>query len=74
VIFIGMDGSLCASIGATTDLQTSGRLAFAVDAGEWLHHTYDVWKDAAFSVLVTTSGESADLVRLMSKVPTRATL
>ncbi len=67
VIFIGMGGSLCASIGATTHLQANGRLAFAVDAGEWLHYAHGVWQDAALSVLVTTSGESAELVALMKQ-------
>jgi glucosamine--fructose-6-phosphate aminotransferase (isomerizing) len=67
VIFIGMGGSLCASIGATTHLQANGRLTFAADAGEWLHYADGVWKDAALSVLVTTSGESAELVALMKE-------
>lgn len=67
VIFIGMGGSLCASIAATTHLQANGRSAFAVDAGEWLHYARGVWKDAALSVLVTTSGESAELVALMKE-------
>src|ERR1700743_3263274 len=49
VIFIGMGGSLCASIAATTHLQANGRLAFAIDAGEWLHYAHGVWKDAALS-------------------------
>src|SRR6201993_4182167 len=67
VIFIGMGGSLCASISATTHLQANERLAFTVDAGEWLHYAHGVWKDAALSVLVTTSGESAELVALMKQ-------
>jgi glutamine---fructose-6-phosphate transaminase (isomerizing) len=67
VIFIGMGGSLCASIAATTHLQANGRLAFAVDAGEWLHYAHGVWKDAGLSVLVTSSGESAELVALMKQ-------
>ena len=67
VLFIGMGGSLCASISAVTHLQANGRLAFAVDAGEWLHYARDVWKDAALSVLVTASGESAELVALIKQ-------
>ncbi len=67
VTFIGMGGSLCASIAATTHLQANGRSAFAVDAGEWLHYAPGVWKDVALSVLVTTSGESAELVALMKE-------
>lgn len=67
VIFIGMGGSLCSSISAAIHLQANGRLAFAADAGEWLHYARDVWKDAALSVLVTTSGESAELVAFMKQ-------
>lgn len=67
VIFIGMGGSLCASISASTHLQANGRLAFAVDAGEWLHYAGNIWKDAALSVLVTASGESAELVVFMKQ-------
>jgi glucosamine--fructose-6-phosphate aminotransferase (isomerizing) len=38
-----------------------------VDAGEWLHYARPVWKDAAISVLVTASGESAELVEFMKQ-------
>jgi glucosamine--fructose-6-phosphate aminotransferase (isomerizing) len=65
VIFIGMGGSFCSSISASIHLQSNGRPAFAVDAGEWLHYAQSVWKDAALSVLVTSSGESAELVEFM---------
>lgn len=67
VIFIGMGGSLCSSIAASTHLQSHGRPAFAVDAGEWLHYARNIWKNAAFSVLVSASGESAELVSFMKQ-------
>jgi glutamine---fructose-6-phosphate transaminase (isomerizing) len=67
VIFIGIGGSLCSSISAATHLQANGRLAFAGDAGEWLHYARDIWKDAALSVLTTASGESAELVAFMKQ-------
>ncbi len=41
------------------------RPSFSVDAGEWLHYAQPIWKDAAVSVLLTASGESAELVELM---------
>jgi glucosamine--fructose-6-phosphate aminotransferase (isomerizing) len=37
-----------------------------VDAGEWLHYGQSAWKDAAVSVLLTASGESAELVELFN--------
>jgi glucosamine--fructose-6-phosphate aminotransferase (isomerizing) len=42
-----------------------GRSSFSVDAGEWLHYGMPTWGSAALSVLLTTSGESTELVRLM---------
>ena len=45
-------------------LQSHGRLSFSIDAGEWLHYSLPVWGEAALSVLLTTSGESAELVEL----------
>jgi glutamine---fructose-6-phosphate transaminase (isomerizing) len=67
LIFIGMGGSLSASVSASTHLQSNGRLAFSVDAGEWLHYARQVWKDAAISVVMTASGESAELVEFMKQ-------
>src|SRR5580698_6124218 len=64
VLFIGMGASYCSSISGSTLLQSHGRPAFSVDAGEWLNYATPVWEDAALSILVTTSGESAELVEL----------
>ncbi len=65
VLFIGMGASFCASFGGSALLQSQGRLSFSDDAGEWLHYAQPVWKDAGLSVLLTASGESAELVELM---------
>ncbi len=64
VMFIGMGASYCSSISGSILLQTKGRLAFSVDAGEWLHYSKRLWSETALSVLLTTSGESAELVEL----------
>ena len=64
VFFIGMGASFCSSISASSFLQSNGRLSFSIDAGEWLHYSLPVWAEAALSVLLTTSGESAELVEL----------
>jgi glucosamine--fructose-6-phosphate aminotransferase (isomerizing) len=63
-MWVGMGGSYCSAVSGATLLQTHGRPSFAVDAGEWLHYGRKVWEDAAVSVLLTTSGESAELVEL----------
>src|SRR6202020_3512287 len=67
VLFIGMGASYCSSISGSILLQSHGRPAFSVDAGEWLHYSSPVWDDAALSILLTTSGESAELVELFKK-------
>jgi glutamine---fructose-6-phosphate transaminase (isomerizing) len=66
-LFIGMGGSFCSSISGAVYLQSQGRASFAVDAGEWLHYAEPVWQSAALSVLVTTSGESAELVEFLRR-------
>lgn len=64
VLFLGMGASLCSSISGSVLLQSHGRSSFWVDAGEWLHYSTTTWDEAALSVLLTTSGESAELVEL----------
>jgi glutamine---fructose-6-phosphate transaminase (isomerizing) len=64
VLFIGMGASYCSSVTGASFLQSAGRSSFAVDAGEWLHYSYAAWDQAAVSFLLTTSGESAEMVQL----------
>jgi glucosamine--fructose-6-phosphate aminotransferase (isomerizing) len=64
ILFVGMGASLCSSITGSCWLQIHGRSSFFVDAGEWLHYSRPVWNQAALSLLVTTSGESVELVQL----------
>jgi glucosamine--fructose-6-phosphate aminotransferase (isomerizing) len=67
VLFIGMGASFCSSISGSVLLQSHGRSSYSVDAGEWLHYAAPVWDRAALSVLLTTSGESAELVELFKR-------
>ena len=64
VLFLGMGASYCSAISGSTLLQSHGRSSFVADAGEWLHYSVSTWDDAALSILLTTSGESAELVEL----------
>lgn len=64
VLFIGMGASYCSCIAGASFLQSGGRSSFAVDAGEWLHYSNAACDQAAISFLLTTSGESAELVQL----------
>src|SRR6202167_5047990 len=72
VLFIGMGAPYCSGISGSVLLQSHGRLAFSVDAGEWLHYAPSVWDDAALSILLTTSGESAEVVELFKRGADRA--
>jgi len=65
VLFAGMGASYCSAIAGSILLQSCGRLSFTVDAGEWLHFARSLDKDIALTVLLTTSGESAETVELM---------
>ena len=71
VLFIGMGASYCSSISGSILLQSLGRSSFSVDAGEWLNYAGPVWEDAALSILLTTSGESAELVELFKRAGRR---
>jgi glutamine---fructose-6-phosphate transaminase (isomerizing) len=71
ILFIGMGASYCSSFSGSVFLETQGRLSFSVDAGEWLHYGRPVWNDAALSILLTTSGESAELVELFKSADDR---
>lgn len=62
VFFAGMGASYCSAMSGSVLLQSEGRLSFTLDAGEWLHYGRPVWNDAALSLFLTTSGESAELV------------
>ena len=64
VLFVGMGASYCSSITGSIWLQSCGRSSFFVDAGEWLHYARAVRDRVSVSVLLSTSGESAELVRL----------
>ncbi len=65
VLFAGMGASYCSAIAASILLQSHGRLSFTVDAGEWLHFARSLDQDIAVTMLLTTSGESAETVELM---------
>jgi glutamine---fructose-6-phosphate transaminase (isomerizing) len=64
ILFLGMGASYCSAISASALLKSHGRSSFTIDAGEWLHYGVSTWQDTALSVLLTTSGESAELVEL----------
>jgi glucosamine--fructose-6-phosphate aminotransferase (isomerizing) len=69
ILFVGMGASYCSSIAGSILLRSCGRSSFFVDAGEWLHYSLPVENQIAASILLTTSGESAELVELCKRHP-----
>jgi len=67
ILFLGMGASYCSCVAPSVLLQSCGRSAFLVEASEWLHYALPVSNQVAASILVTTSGESAELVQLCKK-------
>ncbi|MGD0938663.1 MAG: SIS domain-containing protein [Terracidiphilus sp.] len=64
IVFAGMGASYCSAIAGSNLLQSHGRLSFTVDAGEWQQYGRSIDNDIALTMLLTTSGESAELVEL----------
>lgn len=67
LLFIGMGASYCSALAGSYWLQAHGLASFTVDAGEWLHYGLPSWHDSSGSILLTTSGESAELVELFRR-------
>lgn len=64
IIWAGMGASYCASLPGSLLLQSCGRPSFIVEASEWLYCSTEIWSEVAGPILVTASGESAELVEL----------
>jgi len=64
LVWLGMGASYCSSISGATRYTAAGRPSFAVEASEWLHYAPGTWDAVGGPVLMTTSGESAELVEL----------
>ena len=66
ILLIGMGASYSSSITGVSYLQSGGRSSFAIEASEWLHYS-GTRDQAALALLVTASGESAELVQLCER-------
>ncbi len=67
IIITGMGASLFASIPLQYCLCSLGLDAVAVEAAELLHYQNSCWKDAVL-VMVSRSGESVEIARLLEKM------
>lgn len=64
LVWLGMGASYCSAISGATLYSLAGRPAFCVEASEWLHFASSTWDRVGGPILITTSGESAELVEL----------
>lgn len=64
ILWLGMGASFCSALGGAMRLCLLGRASVALEASEWLHFASGVKGQFAGPILVTTSGESAEMVDL----------
>ncbi len=67
VLWLGMGASWCSTLAGAAWLSMLGRASFAVEASEWLHFSIRTKAQVSGPILVTTSGESAELVELVRR-------
>ena len=72
VVFTGMGASYDACYPAVNELAVHGVLALQIDAAELLHFRSHVLSPATVLVLVSQSGRSAEVVRLLDALDKRA--
>jgi glucosamine--fructose-6-phosphate aminotransferase (isomerizing) len=72
VVFTGMGGSYDACYPAVNELAVHGVLALQIDAAELLHFRTHVLSAATVLVIVSQSGQSAEVVRLLDAIEDRA--
>src|SRR5262245_54485500 len=68
VVFTGMGGSYDACYPAVNDLAARGVAALLVDAAELLHFRRRILNARTLAVIVSQSGESAEIVRLANEL------
>jgi glucosamine--fructose-6-phosphate aminotransferase (isomerizing) len=64
IAWLGMGASLCSSVAGALTLWLGGRSSSALEASEWLHFGRVLKTGVAAPIMVTTSGQSAELVEL----------
>ncbi|HKN81338.1 MAG TPA: SIS domain-containing protein [Actinomycetota bacterium] len=72
VVFTGMGASYDACYPAVNELAVNGVLALQIDAAELLHFRIHVLSAATVLVIVSQSGQSAEVVRLLDAFEDRA--
>ena len=71
LIWAGMGASFCSGLAGALEISRFGEISFAVEASEWLHFGPGSSNGVTPPILVTTSGESAEIVELCRLPRTR---
>lgn len=69
LVWLGMGASYCSSFAGATRHTLAGNPSFPAEASEWLHYARATWAKVGGPILMTTSGESAELVELCRQNP-----
>lgn len=68
ILFTGMGSSNFCNCGASTILNQNGYISLAMSASQVLHYEMNLINEKTLLVLVSQSGESGELVKLISKL------
>lgn len=74
LLWVGMGASYCSALSGSVRARFSGHLSFASEASEWLHYSDGTRNQVAGPILVTASGESAELVELCRRPPNKPSI
>jgi glutamine---fructose-6-phosphate transaminase (isomerizing) len=74
IIFTGMGSSHFCNYGASILLNQMGFLSMVMSASEVLHYETNLINEKTLLVLVSQSGESGEIVKLIGKIPTTVTV
>jgi glucosamine--fructose-6-phosphate aminotransferase (isomerizing) len=67
VLWVGMGASHCSAVSGAGHLTMLGKSSFPVEAAEWLHFSLPAAAHCGRPILITTSGESAEIVEICNR-------
>lgn len=74
ILFTGMGSSHYCSCGASIHLNQNGYLSMVMSASQVLHYEMNLINEKTLLVLVSQSGESGEIVKLIEKLPNNITV
>jgi glutamine---fructose-6-phosphate transaminase (isomerizing) len=74
IIFTGMGSSYFISYAASCLFNSNNITSFAINAGELLHYQASLFDSSSLFVLISQSGESYEIVRILKTLPSQVTV